>query len=174
MTKITPPWKLPMIHYLLPESMAQTYRLINSHLDYCNSLLYSASATAAEQQRALNNAAHVVLPADWHTDTKLLLCHLPRLPLSQHIYKTAVLTCLVSLSTWNNTSFNPVCYTNTTDTSKIWHDVHSRMLLLPPAKIYLQTSFCVNATLSFKRHLKTFLYNSHVYTAWSTLSQASV
>ena len=55
---------------LLPESVAQTLAcsLINSRLDYCNSLLHGALASTINKlQRTQNNAARVVLAAKRHS-----------------------------------------------------------------------------------------------------------
>ena len=64
------------VPHLLPESVAQTLAcsLINSWLDYCNSLLYGALvSTINKLQRTQNNAARVVLAAKRHSDAKPLL-----------------------------------------------------------------------------------------------------
>jgi len=59
------------VRHLLPESVARTLAcsLINSRLDYCNSLLHGApESTMKKLQRAQNNAAHVVLAVNRRSD----------------------------------------------------------------------------------------------------------
>ena len=83
------------VRHLLTESVTQTLvcSLINSRLDYCNSLLYGAPETTVDKlKRAQNNAARAVLSANGRTDAKPLLRQLHWLPVRQCIfYKTAVL-----------------------------------------------------------------------------------
>ena len=64
------------VSHLLPESVARTLAcsLINSRLDYCNSLLHGApELTMKKLQRAQNNAARVVLAVNRRSDAKPLL-----------------------------------------------------------------------------------------------------
>jgi len=85
------------IRHLLTQSAAQTLAcsLVNSRLDYCNSLLLGAPAMSLNRlQRAQDGAAHVVMDALRHTDAKPLLRQLHWLPVCQRIsFKMAVLTC---------------------------------------------------------------------------------
>ena len=68
--------------------------LVNSRLDYCNSLLLGAPAMSLNRlQRAQNIAARVVMDAHRRTDAKPLLRQLHWLPVRQRIlFKMAVLT----------------------------------------------------------------------------------
>ena len=87
---------LKHVRHLLPQSVARTLacNLINSRLDYCNSLLHGApESTMKKLQRAQNNAARVVLAANRRSDAKPLLRQLHWLPVRQRVmYKMAVLT----------------------------------------------------------------------------------
>ena len=84
------------VRHLLPESVARTLAcsLINSQLDYCNSLLHGApESTMKKLQTAQNNAARVVLAVNRRSDAKPLLRQLHWLPVRQRVmYKMAVLT----------------------------------------------------------------------------------
>ena len=84
------------IRHLLTQSAAQTSAcsLVNSRLDYCNSLLLGAPAMSLNRlQRAQNIAARVVMDAHRRTDAKPLLRQLHWLPVRQRIlFKMAVLT----------------------------------------------------------------------------------
>lgn len=84
------------IRHLLTQSAAQTLAcsLVNSRLDYCNSLLLGAPAMSLNRlQRAQNIAARVVMDAHRRTDAKPLLRQLHWLPVRQRIlFKMAVLT----------------------------------------------------------------------------------
>ena len=84
------------IRLLLTQSAAQTLAciLVNSRLDYCNSLLLGAPAMSLNRlQRAQNIAARVVMDAHRRTEAKPLLRQLHWLPVRQRIlFKMAVLT----------------------------------------------------------------------------------
>jgi hypothetical protein len=81
---------------LLSQSTAQTLAcsLVNSRLDYCNSLLYGAPvSTIKKLQRVQNIAARTVLQADYRSDSTPLLQSLHWLPVCQRIvFKTALLS----------------------------------------------------------------------------------
>jgi len=88
-----------IICHMLTQSAAQTlvaYSLINSRLDYCNSLLLGAPAMSLNRyrlQRAQDIAARVVMDAHRRTDAKPLLRQLHWLPVRQRmLFKMAVLT----------------------------------------------------------------------------------
>ena len=75
------------IRHLLTQSAAQTLAcsLINSLLDYCNSLLLGVPAMSLYRlQRVQNIAARVVMDAHRRTDAKPLLRQLHWLPVRQY------------------------------------------------------------------------------------------
>jgi len=82
--------------HLLIQSAAQTLTcsLVNSRLDYCNSLLLGAPAMLLNRlHRAHDSAARVVMDTNRRTDAKPLLRQLHWLPVRQRIlFKMAVLT----------------------------------------------------------------------------------
>jgi len=95
-------WAIRHIRPLLTQSTALTLAcsLINSRLDYCNSLLNGAPAlTISRLQRAQNNAAHAVLQADRRASSEPLLEKLHWLPVRQRIvYKSAMITYKVRIT----------------------------------------------------------------------------
>ena len=84
------------VPHFLPESVARTLAcsLINSRLDYCNSLLHRApESTLKKPHRSQNTAARVILAANCRSDAKPLLRQLHWLPVCQRVlYKMAALT----------------------------------------------------------------------------------
>jgi len=161
----------------LTESVAQTLAcsLINNRLDYCNSLLYGApAATVDKLQRARNNAARAVLSANGRADARPLLRQLHWLPVRQRIfYKTAV------LARRANTTGVPAYLKEhlvQRVPSRQTRSAASPLLSVPRLTIdFARRSFSYAATViwnslltevmlcdtehSFKRHLKTVLFN---------------
>jgi len=84
------------IRHLLSIDTAQTFAcsLVNSRLDYCNSLLYRASSSVLDKlQRVQNSAARLVCQAGRRSHSSPLLSALHWLPVRRRIdYKLAVLT----------------------------------------------------------------------------------
>jgi len=165
------------VQHLLTESVAQMLArsLINSRLDYCNSLLYGAQeATVDKLQRAQNNAARAILSTNGRADARPLLRQLHWLPVRQCIfYKTAVLARRANTtgvpaylkdhliqripSRQTRSAAAPLLSVPrlTTDFARrlfsyaapvIWNSLPTEVILC-------------DSEHSFKRHLKTFLFN---------------
>ena len=87
---------LKHIRHLLTEQDASAIAvsLVQSKLDYCNSLLYNTStANLHSLQRIQNNLARIVTQQKWTTNSSTLLRKLHWLPVKHRIrYKIACLT----------------------------------------------------------------------------------
>ena len=167
------------IRPLLSQSTALTLAcsMVNSRLDYCNSLLNGAPASTINKlQRAQNTAARTVLNSYGRSDSKALLRTLHWLPVCQRIvYKTALLTFKVkttSLPEYLN------CHLVPRSSSRSTRSAILPLLTIPASKTeFARRSFsyvapvtwnrlpvnvitCDNLT-SFKKRLKTYLFEQY-------------
>jgi hypothetical protein len=164
------------IRPFLTKDLANTIAcgIVNSRLDYCNSLLYGTSSkNLASLQRIQNNLARVVCNSPYRTSSKPLLKALHWLPVKERItYKIAIITynCVTTKtpsylsdllqihmpsknmrSSGNRTLVLHRCRTATASRSftssapRIWNNL--------PTDIRNTTSLVV-----FKKHLKTELF----------------
>ena len=145
--------------HLLTQSFAQTLAcsLINSRLDYCNSLLYGApEATVDKLQRAQNNSARAHLSAngrptpDHYFDNSTGLQYANASSTRQRCWR-AEWTRLVSRPNWRNTSFNASHLVRTAQ-------LHHRYCLSRDWPLTSQTFTLLRGTC----HLEQSAYRSHV------------
>ena len=163
---------------LLTDETAQTVAcsIVASRLDYCNALLYGAPAeTVNKLQLAQNNLARVVCQHGGRSDARPLLRSLHWLPVKHRItYKTAVLTHKV-LATLTPSYLSDM--TRVTQPARDLRSSRAPLLTIPRTRTDIaRRAFSVAAptvwnslpdnirsctsTETFKRHLKTHLFNS--------------
>jgi len=149
--------------------------IVASRLDYCNSLLYGAPSTSLDRlQRCQNMLARVVTQSSSRTSAKHLLQSLHWLPIRERIrHKVATLTFKA-----DRMSSPPYISSLLNDhiPSRTLRPSSTPRLIVPRTRTKLaKRAFCVaapslwnslpvdvvdtNTVLTFKKHLKTYLYH---------------
>ena len=165
------------IRHLITESDANAIEvsLINSRLDYCNSVLFGISNNILKQlQIAQNSAARVVTQAPYRSSTTGMLRSLHWLPVEQRIvYKIACITHAVKLHQQPEylrdliTHYTPSRTLRSTSSNqltvpRIRTSLAARSFSNSALKIWNSLPSCVRDSTSsdlFKKNLKTQLYS---------------